>query len=937
VQPIVIKIIGEGDQAGRVLKQVQGAVQHTEGVVQRANGVLARFGGALAAAFSVGAIIRFTRQAISSADEIGKWSQRIGIATESLSALKFQAEAAGIGIGSFQTALDQLSRTVGGAARGQGEYVQTLQRLGVSAVDTQGRIRGLDDVMGDIADAFQAMPDGPAKAEAAMRLFGRAGTDMIPMLNEGRAGMAHWREEAEAAGVIVSQQTAKAAEEFNNNLTRLKNALSGVWMQIAEHLLPHLKSLTDWLLKSQRETGALSAVAETLADVFKVMVIAVYAVWTVLKSLATIIAANVVVSLEVMINSVGAIIQLFGLWWDTAKGLIDGLLTLGKTASGVSDVLSALWRRDFAAAKDAATEMVGGVSDALSNITTTITAGITGSAGIVAGTVKRTVEAAKGIAEGAFEDIAEQWQGVWDLSLKLFTPVKQAAAEVKEATHEMFAAVSDTGRKFLEDLEEQLIKLTATKRELLEREEATLMAHAERELAGTEQLAAAKQRIREIFAIRRLELARDVAARESAIEFARTKAERRSIETDPDLTRREQKQLLIPVIHREIEAIDALIASRRELAATTGDDAARLDAERELLELMQKRVDLERELQSFHRDNFLGGLSAGIKQLADEWENLGRRMADVMLNGVRRSIDTVADGIWDVVDGTRTWGQLFAQVARGIISDIIRIAMQQIASRALVGAKNILWDQKETLSKLPKAILESIGSWGLAAVVGVAAVVAAMAAFGGFAQGGIIREGSTPTADDVPIRVSKGEAVINARGVRNVGEDFINRLNAGLITDGPGQHITETLSSASSTAERFREFGSSLTERQSSVAQEALSQIISRTVATASTVTERNSEVVRDALSQIISRSVSEAMTLESRMAGALPSLPTMTDLGPVSSAPSVSSSGQRPLQIILVDDLRSAELLDLLESSAGEAKIVHIVKNNRTEIGLES
>lgn len=48
----------------------------------------------------------------------------------------------------------------------------------------------------------------------------------------------------------------------------------------------------------------------------------------------------------------------------------------------------------------------------------------------------------------------------------------------------------------------------------------------------------------------------------------------------------------------------------------------------------------------------------------------------------------------------------------------------------------------DTIAKAPGAILSSISSWGVAAAVGVAAIVAAMAAFGGFADGGYTAKGA---------------------------------------------------------------------------------------------------------------------------------------------------------------------------------------------------
>ena len=44
-------------------------------------------------------------------------------------------------------------------------------------------------VMMQVADAFKKMPDGAEKAGLAMKLFGKSGADLIPLLNEGADGL----------------------------------------------------------------------------------------------------------------------------------------------------------------------------------------------------------------------------------------------------------------------------------------------------------------------------------------------------------------------------------------------------------------------------------------------------------------------------------------------------------------------------------------------------------------------------------------------------------------------------------------------------------------------------------------------------------------------------------------------------------------------------
>jgi hypothetical protein len=53
-----------------------------------------------------------------------------------------------------------------------------------------------------VADKFENLKAGPEKASIAIRLFGRAGADLIPVLNQGRDGI-------EGLGVKISDDFAE--------------------------------------------------------------------------------------------------------------------------------------------------------------------------------------------------------------------------------------------------------------------------------------------------------------------------------------------------------------------------------------------------------------------------------------------------------------------------------------------------------------------------------------------------------------------------------------------------------------------------------------------------------------------------------------------------------------------------------------------------------
>jgi hypothetical protein len=150
-----------------------------------------------------------------------------------------------VSIEQLQGGLTKLARAQADAAAGGQEQIAVFKALGVEYQNADGTLRSTDAVFADVAESFANMEEGAGKTTLAVKLFGRAGANLLPLLNSGRAGLAQMREEAEKLGIVISGQTAKAAEQFNDNITRLGAALDGVGIKVAEELLPAMNDLVS--------------------------------------------------------------------------------------------------------------------------------------------------------------------------------------------------------------------------------------------------------------------------------------------------------------------------------------------------------------------------------------------------------------------------------------------------------------------------------------------------------------------------------------------------------------------------------------------------------------------------------------------------------------------------------------------------------------------
>ena len=217
-----------------------------------------QFGGMAALAAGTG-FAMFIKKSIDTADQISEMSQKIGISTESLSTLKYAAEMTGANLESLGKGFIRLSKNAAEAADGTGTAKDTFTALGVSLKNEQGALRSSEDILKDIATKFRALPDGIEKTNAAVQIFGRAGADLIPTLNEGANRLEALQQRARDLGLELSTAAGKAAEDFNDQLTDLTSNAESFGRSIATKILPHLNEYLKIIRMAYDEGGALHA------------------------------------------------------------------------------------------------------------------------------------------------------------------------------------------------------------------------------------------------------------------------------------------------------------------------------------------------------------------------------------------------------------------------------------------------------------------------------------------------------------------------------------------------------------------------------------------------------------------------------------------------------------------------------------------------------
>jgi TP901 family phage tail tape measure protein len=191
------------------------------------------------------------------ADELGDLSERTGIATEALEEYAYMAKLAGTEMGAMTTGMRILEKQMGEAASGSKEARETFSKLGVGIRGANGQLRTTEEMLPELSRAFQKLPDHATKTAYAMKLFGRSGQELLPLLEKGPEEIEFMRRELALLGGVTSEEFVKAGSDYADNLTRVAAAWKGVRQAISGPLVKMFNDTVGVLLKWWKVNGDL--------------------------------------------------------------------------------------------------------------------------------------------------------------------------------------------------------------------------------------------------------------------------------------------------------------------------------------------------------------------------------------------------------------------------------------------------------------------------------------------------------------------------------------------------------------------------------------------------------------------------------------------------------------------------------------------------------
>lgn len=260
---------------------------------------------------------------------------------------------------------------------------------------------------------------------------------------------------------------------------------------------------------------------------------------------------------------------------------------------------------------------------------------------------------------------------------------------------------------------------------------------------------------------------------------------------------------------------EQLRLTREILGVNQANNDANLTAAERLNQLIQERIDARGAVvvsggvgaggnsqgpagnRGLNPNSWSDQLAAGLNSLP----TLAQSAGDAVRTSLGGAVSSVATGLDGLFQRSMTLGQALQNIATGfgqaITGALSRMLAEWTVSLAVMGAKyaaskaamfavdvlysakslalNLAAAAKSLVSWIPAAIASSIASFGVAGAVGLAAVVAALAAFGAFEQGGYTGDGPSNAVAGI---VHRGEYVVPASAVSRIGVNNLSSMTA---------------------------------------------------------------------------------------------------------------------------------------------------------------
>jgi len=199
--------------------------------------------GAMGAAFGAAtfAVAKWASGVSQSLQPLFDLSEQTGVAVASIQELSFVAEQSGSSAQALESSIGSLSAKIGEAAqKGSEEF----SRLGISVRDANGNVKDADAILSEVGNSFKRLGLSMSEQQGYAEALG-IDPSLISMLSQTSAETDKLKQRARDLGITLSPEDKKGLKEYNESISEMDSAMSGLKNLIAVAIVPELEGLAE--------------------------------------------------------------------------------------------------------------------------------------------------------------------------------------------------------------------------------------------------------------------------------------------------------------------------------------------------------------------------------------------------------------------------------------------------------------------------------------------------------------------------------------------------------------------------------------------------------------------------------------------------------------------------------------------------------------------
>jgi len=290
---LVVKLAAETSEfqadLGRSARMLDKHANEMKASLQQVASVAKTAFAVVIGATSVAALRDFVARTIESAAALQDLAEQSGSIANALAGIVPVATISGASIESVGGSLVKLAKGLAGVDDETAGATKALQFLGIRAKDASGNLRDPAEVMNDVALKLAQFEDGAGKTAIAIELFGKSGATMLPFLKD--------LAENQDLNIKLTDEQKDAADQASKALGRMKAETNFVAQTLVTSAIPSMTVLAKELknvlfgtdnavegIQRLRTEGTLTTWAEKTAYALAVVIDSLRGIGQTIKS-----------------------------------------------------------------------------------------------------------------------------------------------------------------------------------------------------------------------------------------------------------------------------------------------------------------------------------------------------------------------------------------------------------------------------------------------------------------------------------------------------------------------------------------------------------------------------------------------------------------------------------------------------------------------------